>query len=312
MEKDANYALVGLVSLLLLVGLLSFGIWLSQFNLNRDYQSYDIVFQGPVNGLSRGGEVRFNGIKVGEITDIELYPQNTEKVVAHVRMSADVPVRKDSVASIEPLGITGVNFIQVSAGTRTNPLIREQTPFGRTPVIPSRPSALDGILSGGESVLTETVKALQGINAILTPQNIASIQGTLRNTEAFSEELARRKEVVADTQAALQSLDKAAQEIAALSASSKVVLEGEGAQSLKSLGEAATETQAAVKDVRALIARVDGPEGENTTNSLAQFTAAISALQGAADSLTRLSRELESNPRGLLTKSPGKEKEVRP
>lgn len=312
MEKDANYALVGLVSLLLLVGLLSFGIWLSQFNLNRDFQNYDIVFQGPVNGLSRGGEVRFNGIKVGEITHIELYPQNTEKVVAHVRMSTDVPVRIDSVASIEPLGITGVNFIQVSAGTRTNPLIREQTPFGRTPVIPSRPSALDGILSGGESVLTETVKALQGINAILTPQNIASIQGTLRNTEAFSEELARRKEVVADTQAALQSLDKAAQEIAALSASSKVVLEGEGAQSLKSLGEAATETQAAVKDVRALIARVDGPEGEYTTNSLAQFTAAISALQGAADSLTRLSRELESNPRGLLTKSPGKEKEVRP
>lgn len=312
MEKDANYALVGLVSLLLLVGLLSFGIWLSQFNLNRDYQSYDIVFQGPVNGLSRGGEVRFNGIKVGEITDIELYPQNTEKVVAHVRMSADVPVRKDSVASIEPLGITGVNFIQVSAGTRTNPLIREQTPFGRTPVIPSRPSALDGILSGGESVLTETVKALQGINAILTPQNIASIQGTLRNTEAFSEELARRKEVVADTQAALQSLDKAAQEIAALSASSKVVLEGDGAQTLKSLGEAATETQAAVKDVRALIARVDGPDGEYTTSGLAQFTAAIGALQGAADSLTRLSRELESNPRGLLTKSPGKEKEVRP
>ncbi|MFM8754262.1 MAG: MlaD family protein [Phenylobacterium sp.] len=312
MEKDANYALVGLVSLLLLVGLLSFGIWLSQFNLNRDFQNYDIVFQGPVNGLSRGGEVRFNGIKVGEITHIELYPQNTEKVVAHVRMSTDVPVRIDSVASIEPLGITGVNFIQVSAGTRTNPLIREQTPFGRTPVIPSRPSTLDGILSGGESVLTETVKALQGINAILTPQNIASIQGTLRNTEAFSEELARRKEVVADTQAALQSLDKAAQEIATLSASSKVVLEGEGAQSLKSLGEAATETQAAVKDVRALIARVDGPEGEYTTNSLAQFTAAISALQGAADSLTRLSRELESNPRGLLTKSPGKEKEVRP
>ncbi|WP_333806342.1 MlaD family protein [Phenylobacterium sp.] len=312
MEKDANYALVGLISLLLLVGLMTFGIWLSQLNLNRDFQNYDIVFQGPVNGLSKGGEVRFNGIKVGEITQIELYPQNTEKVVAHVRMSADVPVRADSVASIEPLGITGVNFIQVSAGTRGNPLIREQTAFGRTPVIASRPSALDGILSGGESVLTETVKALQGINAILTPQNIASIEGTLRNTEAFSAELARRKEVIADTQAALQSLDKAAQEIAALSASSKVVLEGDGAQTLKSLGEAATETQAAVRDVRAFIARVDGPEGEYTASGLAQFTAAMGALQGAADSLTRLSRELESNPRGLLTKSPGKEKEVRP
>lgn len=312
MEKDANYALVGLISLLLLVGLMAFGIWLSKFNLNRDFQNYDIIFQGPVNGLSKGGEVRFNGIKVGEITQIELYPQNTEKVVAHVRMSADVPVRTDSVATIEPLGITGVNFIQVSAGTRANPLTREQAGFGKTPVIASRPSALSGFLSGGESVLTETVKALQGINAILTPQNIASLQGSLRNTEAFSAELARRKDVIADTQAALQSLDKAAQEIAALSASSKVLVEGEGAESLKSLGEAATETRAAVKDVRALIARVDGPAGEYTASSLAQFTAAVGALQGAADSLTRLSRELEANPRGLLTKSPGKEKEVLP
>ena len=106
MEKDANYALVGLFSLALLVGLLAFGIWLAQFNLNRDFQNYDIGFQGPVNGLSKGGEVRFNGIKVGEITQIELDPENTEKVLAHVRMTADVPVRTDSVATIEPLGNT--------------------------------------------------------------------------------------------------------------------------------------------------------------------------------------------------------------
>lgn len=312
MEKDANYALVGLISLLLLIGLATFGIWLSQFNVNRDFQKYDIVFQGPVNGLSKGGEVRFNGIKVGEITDIELYPQNTEKVVARVRMSTDVPVRVDSVASIEPLGITGVNFIQVSAGTRTNPLIREQTAFGKTPVIPSRPSALDGILSGGETVLTETVKALQGINAILSPETIASLQGTLRNTETFSAELVRRKQVIAETESAIQSVDRAAQEIAALSASSKGILEADGAQSLKDLSEAATETRAAVKEFRALMARIDGPEGQYTASGLAQFSAAIDALHGAADSLNRLSGELESNPRGLLTKSPGKEREVQP
>jgi phospholipid/cholesterol/gamma-HCH transport system substrate-binding protein len=179
-------------------------------------------------------------------------------------------------------------------------------------VIPSRPSALDGIFSGGESVLTETVKALQGINSILTPENISALQGALRNTEAFSAELVRHKSVIAETQTALQSLDNAAKEIAALSASSRGLVEGEGAQSLKSLGEAATETRAAVQDVRALLARVDGPAGEYTASGLAQFTAAVGALQGAADSLTRLSRELEANPRGLLTKSPGKEKEVRP
>ena len=312
MEKDANYALVGLFSLALLVGLLAFGIWLAQFNLNRDFQNYDIGFQGPVNGLSKGGEVRFNGIKVGEITQIELDPENTEKVLAHVRMTADVPVRTDSVATIEPLGITGVNFIQVTSGTRSNPLIREQAPFGKTPVIASRPSALSGLVSGGESVLSETVKALQGVNAILTPENIAAIQASLRNVEVVSSELVRRKAMIAETEAALKSVNTAAQEIAALSAASRGLVEGEGTQTLKSLADAATETQTAVKELRGVIARVDGPEGEYTASSLAQFTSAVGALQGAADSLTRLGRELEANPRGLISKSPGKEKEVRP
>ena len=292
--------------------MLALGISLAQLNLKRDFQNYDIVFQGPVNGLSKGGEVRFNGIKVGEITQIELWSQNTEKVIAHVRMSAGVPVRTDSVATIEPLGITGVNFIQVSSGTRANPLVRQQTPFGKTPMIASRPSALSGFLTGGESVLTETVKALQGVNAMLTPENIAAFQSSLKNVEQFSSELAKRKQVISETEAALKSLDNAATEIAALSASSRTLVEGDGARTLKSLGEAAAETQVAVKELRGVIARVDGPGGDYTASSLSQFTAAIGALQGAADSLTRLSRELEANPRGLITKSPGKEKEVRP
>lgn len=312
MEKDANYALVGLISLLLLVGLMAFGIWLSQLSLNRVYQNYDIVFQGPVDGLSKGGEVRFNGIKVGEITKIELWPKNTEKVVAHVQMDADVPVRTDSIATIEPQGITGRNFIQVSAGTRGAPLVRKTAPLGETPVIASGRSVLSGFLSDGESVLSETVKALQRINAILTPQNIASIQGTLRNTEAFSAELARRKSVIADMEAALKSLDKAAQEVAAASSSTRTLVEGEGTQSMKTLGQAATETREAVKELRAILARADGPSGEYTAAGLAQFSAAISALQSASDSISRLSREVETNPRGLINKGPSREREVQP
>jgi phospholipid/cholesterol/gamma-HCH transport system substrate-binding protein len=227
-------------------------------------------------------------------------------------MTADVPVRTDSVATIEPLGITGVNFVQISSGTRSNPLIRDQAPFGKTPVIASRPSALSGLMSGGESVLSETVKALQGVNAILTPENIAAIQASMRNVEVVSAELVRRKAMIAETEAALKSVNAAAQEIAALSASSRGLVEGDGAQTLKKLADAATETQTAVKELRGVIARVDGPDGEYTASGLAQFTAAVGALQGAADSLTRLGRELEANPRGLISKSPGKEKEVRP
>ena len=92
MEKDANYALVGLSTLILFLGLVIFVVWLAKFQFSREYQLYDIVFQGPINGLTQGGEVRFNGIKVGDVTKIEL-ADNPKNVVARTRITSNVPIR---------------------------------------------------------------------------------------------------------------------------------------------------------------------------------------------------------------------------
>ena len=67
MEKDANYALVGFSTLLLVTGLLIFVVWLARLSFAQDYDVYDIIFDGPVRGLSEGGEVHFNGIRVGDM-----------------------------------------------------------------------------------------------------------------------------------------------------------------------------------------------------------------------------------------------------
>ena len=87
MEKNANYALVGASSLILFVGLVVFVVWLARLQFNRDFDIYDILFQGPVRGLSQGGEVHFNGIKVGEVTKIALDRTNPTRVIARVRVT---------------------------------------------------------------------------------------------------------------------------------------------------------------------------------------------------------------------------------
>jgi phospholipid/cholesterol/gamma-HCH transport system substrate-binding protein len=68
MERNANYALVGAISLALFMGLVIFVVWLAKLSFTQDYDLYDILFVGPVRGLSEGGEAHFNGIKVGEVT----------------------------------------------------------------------------------------------------------------------------------------------------------------------------------------------------------------------------------------------------
>ena len=59
MERNAHYALVGLISLVICVGMVVFVAWLAQFQFAKAYDVYDIDFKGPVRGLSNGGGSRW-------------------------------------------------------------------------------------------------------------------------------------------------------------------------------------------------------------------------------------------------------------
>src|ERR1041384_5433590 len=138
MERHANYALVGAVTLGLTVGLFAFIVWLAGFSFNKHYDRYDVVFIGPVRGLTEGGEVHFNGIKVGEVTKLSLDADDPNRVIARVRLTAGVPIRVDSYAILEPLGITWVNYIQITGGAQGKRFLKDVTSPGRIPVIHSQ------------------------------------------------------------------------------------------------------------------------------------------------------------------------------
>ena len=312
MEKNANYGLVGLSSVVLFVGLLVFAFWLARFQLTRDFDVYDIVFQGPVRGISQGGEVHFNGIKVGEVERISLDPADPSRVIARARVTSDVPIRTDSYATLEPQGVTGVNYVQITAGTPANPLLKSVTERGQVPRIRSQRSALSDLLAGGGTVLTRTVEALDRVNRVLSDENIRTFSGTVSDLQAFSAELRERKEIIADAQTALQNIDLAAQEFTKVAQSGQSLLDGEGKRTLTNLADAATEARAAAADLRSMVAKLEGPTSEFATNGLPQITDAVVSLQTSAASLERLASEIEANPRGLIGKPPATLKEVKP
>ena len=100
MERDAHYAAVGIATIALLAALAVFSIWLARLQFNSEYDLYDIVFYGPVSGVSEGSEVHFNGIRFGEVTDLNLDPEQGNQVVARVRLEADLPIRVTSRAQL--------------------------------------------------------------------------------------------------------------------------------------------------------------------------------------------------------------------
>lgn len=312
MERNANYALVGIASILLFVGAIVFGVWLARFAVNRDYDVYDILFFGPVRGLSEGGEVHFNGIKVGEVTKLELDSRDPNRVIAKIRVTSDVPIREDSSATLEPQGITGVNYVQITAGTPAKRLLKDTVPSGEIPVIRSQNSALSDLLQGGGTVLTRTIEALDRVNKVLSDENVKTFTAALNDVQAITAEARERKAIIADAQKALQNIDAAAMEIGELSRSTKTLVDTDGKRTLAELADAAEELKAATKDARGMIGRLEGPTTDFATTGLPQLTRAVSTLQSAAESLDRLVGDIEQNPQGVVAKPPAKEVEVQP
>ena len=312
MERNANYAMVGFASLVLFVGLAAFVLWLAQVRFARDYDIYDIVFDGPVRGIQQGGEVHFNGIKVGEVTRIALDPVNASRVISRVKVTSDVPIKTDSYATLEPQGITGVNYVQITAGTRTRPFLKDATPKGQIPVIRSQKSTLSDLLEGGGTVLQRSVEALDRVNRLLSDANLKTVSGMLDDVHSVTSELRERKAILADAQHALQTMDVTLQKVGQLSDSTKGLVDGDAKKSLQSLAEAADNLKDTSKKAQQLIGKLEGPTTDFATNGLPQLSSAIGSLQTATESLNRVLNEAERSPGALISKPPSKEIEVKP
>jgi phospholipid/cholesterol/gamma-HCH transport system substrate-binding protein len=312
MERNANYALVGLASTILLVGLVVFLVLLAGNKFSRDFDVYDIVFQGPVRGLAQGGEVHFNGIKVGDVSRISLDPHNSQLVVARARVTTDVPIRSDSYATLEPLGITGINYIQITAGTASKPLLKDTVPEGQVPRMASQRDALSDLLAGGGFIVQRTVEALDRVNRIFSDENIKTLSATISDVQAVTGELRERKSIIVDAQKTLQDADDATKQISALAKSSQGLVDGDGRKTMAKLGNAADEIQTAAKELHSTLDKLKGPTETFATTGLPQLTTTIESLHRATNHLDQVLQEVQANPQGVLAKAPAKEVEVKP
>ena len=312
MERNAHYALVGLVSLVLVASLAVFIVWLARLQVANGYDIYDVDFKGPVRGLSAGGEVYFNGIKVGQVTKLSLDRNDPNRVMARIKVSDDAPIREDSVAYLEPLGITGVNYIQIGAGTLSKPLLKEVAPAGRVPVIRTQRGAMENLLEGGGTVLSRAVDALDRVNKLLSDKNIDSFSATLTNIQAVTEEVRNQKQLLVDLDQTIKSADNTAKRFSALADSANDTLNGDGKKTIKSLADAAEELKGTAQESRALVEKLQGPTSEFAATGLPQMTRAVVTLQTAAESLDRLVGEVERDPAAVITKAPAKTVEVKP
>ncbi len=312
MERDAHYAAVGIATVALMLALAVFTIWLARLQFNKDYDVYDIVFYGPVRGLSEGGEVHFNGIRVGEVTDLNLDPQKGDQVIARVRLNGTTPVRVTSRAQLEPQGITGLNYIQITAGDPSSPLLKSQYPESAVPVIQSQPSPIAELLSGSGTVLAQTVDALNRINRVMSDDNIRSFSTSLKNVESISTEFEARKGMLKQLEEALTNANAAVKEYEALGADARRLVNTDGRQAIDNINKATGDAQTAIASLNRSVSGLERPLGDFASTGLPQLNQTIQELNEATRSLQGLIDDVRTSPRDFIGRPASRELEVQP
>src|SRR3954469_357889 len=117
METRAPFAVIGGFVLAGIVAIFGFVYWLNNTGGLGPRTSYHVQFEGSVSGLLVGAAVLFNGIRVGEVTNLGLAPDNPRRVNATISVTATTPVRADTRIGLEFQGLTGVPVIALEGGS---------------------------------------------------------------------------------------------------------------------------------------------------------------------------------------------------
>src|SRR3954469_1473443 len=148
METRAPYALIGLFVLTVIAAVFGFVYWLHNSGGLTERTVYRVRFESTVSGLLTGAAVLFNGMRVGEVTDLRLDPNNPLLVNATIAVAATTPVRADTKAGLDFQGLTGVPVITLHGGA---------TPLSAAQKSSAEPYALIADPSAGQS-MTSTAR----------------------------------------------------------------------------------------------------------------------------------------------------------
>src|SRR5207302_10426773 len=121
MEPRANSVLFGAFTLAVIAAAFGFVLWFQRLHTTKQRSPIRIVFEGPASGLRNGGNVNFNGIRVGEVVSVKL--DNPRRVVALAMVENNAPLRKDTLVGLEFQGLTGDAAISVKGGEEAAPSV---------------------------------------------------------------------------------------------------------------------------------------------------------------------------------------------
>jgi phospholipid/cholesterol/gamma-HCH transport system substrate-binding protein len=198
METRANYVLIGVFTLAIVVGVFGFIYWFQNIGGTGERAFYRVQFDGSVSGLRVGASVLFNGIRVGEVTELKLNPQVPKQAIAGLSIDKTVTVRRDTEIGLEFQGLTGIAALSLKGGSPTSPaLVGAKDKKDEAPLMVAPPGATQDVTQAAREALRKVQDLIE--------ENQKSIKSSLENIDKFSATLVRNSEHIDNS---LANIDK--------------------------------------------------------------------------------------------------------
>lgn len=184
MEVHARRLLMGVFVLAVIMVGFGFVYWMHNAAGLGERMIYRIRFEGVASGLRPGSAVLFNGIRVGEVSELRLSREDPKEVIATINIERSAPVRADTKAAVEVQGLMGTPAVSLKGGDRQAPALSSAS--GEAPMIAAESGA-------GADTMQAAREVLRRIDQILS-ENAEPLRNTMSNLSAFSAALGRNSD----------------------------------------------------------------------------------------------------------------------
>jgi phospholipid/cholesterol/gamma-HCH transport system substrate-binding protein len=258
MENRSHALMTGFFTIALLVAAVLVGLW-----LNRDRTKqvpYQIVTTQTIPGLNPQGVVRYRGLEVGRVDDIQFDPRVTGQILIRLSIDEGAPITTTTFASLGYQGVTGIAFVQLDDDRTGSPILASspQAPAK----LPLRPGLIDQLETRGLAILEKTERITDNVNTILSRENAAKLTGAIDDISKAAQAYAAIPGELQPTLARLPALT------------------GKLDQTISSVNQLAGSANGAVRHYDQLAIDLQAPGGP-----IERATGAIASLEGAASQL---------------------------
>jgi phospholipid/cholesterol/gamma-HCH transport system substrate-binding protein len=166
MENRSHALIAGVFTVTLITLAVLLAIWLGRDKIQR--VPYEIITRQAVSGLNLQAAVRYKGIKVGNVTDIDFDPAQPGQIILRLEVMPDTPVTAATFATLGYQGVTGIAFVQLDEDDKHPAAGRALSGSdGGITRIPMRPGALQNLEQRGMAILSQAEELTRRLNQLL-------------------------------------------------------------------------------------------------------------------------------------------------